>query len=82
VEDAAKDFGDVARVIPRALTMGVAPILAARSILVLAFGANKAEIVARSLLGPLTAEVPGSLLQAVPGKVTWMLDEGAARGLS
>jgi len=80
--DAARDFGDADRVIPRALTMGVAPILAARSILVVALGSSKADIVARSLLGPMTAQVPASLLQAVPGKVTWMLDEEAARGLS
>jgi glucosamine-6-phosphate deaminase len=79
--DAARDFGGIDRVIPRALTMGVAPILAARAILVLALGASKADIVTRSLLGPMTAGVPASLLQAVPGKVTWMLDEEAARGL-
>jgi glucosamine-6-phosphate deaminase len=80
--DAANDFGDAERVIPRALTMGISPILMARSILVLALGPKKAKVVARSLLGPMTAQVPGSLLQAVPGKVTWMLDEAAARGLS
>jgi glucosamine-6-phosphate deaminase len=80
--DAAKDFGGNTQVIPRALTMGVVPILAARSILILALGLSKAEIVARSLLGPMTAEVPASLLQTVPGKVTWMLDEEAAQGLS
>jgi glucosamine-6-phosphate deaminase len=80
--DAARDFGGLERVIPRALTMGVAPILAARSILVLALGTGKAEIVARSLQQPMTAAVPASLLQAVPGKVTWMLDEEAARGLA
>jgi glucosamine-6-phosphate deaminase len=79
--DAAREFGGIDRVIPRALTMGVAPILAARSILILALGAGKAEVVARSLQQPMTAAVPASLLQAVPGKVTWMLDEEAARGL-
>ena len=82
VVDAARDFGSVERVIPRALTMGMAPILAARSILVVALGSSKAEVVARSLLGPMSAELPGSLLQAVPGKVTWLLDEEAALGLA
>ncbi|SIO28746.1 glucosamine-6-phosphate deaminase [Singulisphaera sp. GP187] len=76
--DAAKDFGDESRVISRALTVGVAPILAARSILVVAFGPNKAEAVAQSLRGPITAQVPGSLLQSASGKVTWILDEAAA----
>lgn len=80
--DAAKDFGgDEASVIPRALTLGVAPILAARAILVIALGANKAEAVAASLTGPLTAKVPGSLLQSIPGRVTWILDTESARGL-
>jgi glucosamine-6-phosphate deaminase len=80
--DAAKDFGgQIERVPARALTVGVAPILAARSILVLAFGPAKAEAVARSVLGPMTAEVPGSLLQSARARVTWMLDEAAARGL-
>ena len=29
----------------------------------------------------MTSRVPGSLLQSVPGKVTWFLDAEAARGL-
>jgi glucosamine-6-phosphate deaminase len=80
--DAAKEFGGVDRVIPRALTMGLAPILTARSILILATGGRKAEAVARALTGPMTASLPASLLQAVAGKVTWMLDEAAASSLT
>ncbi|MDB5352832.1 MAG: 6-phosphogluconolactonase/glucosamine-6-phosphate isomerase/deaminase [Planctomycetota bacterium] len=80
--DAARDFGgEPDRVPERALTMGVATILSAREILILAFGAAKADAVARSLLGPITAQVPGSLLQTVAPKVTWILDEAAASGL-
>jgi glucosamine-6-phosphate deaminase len=83
IEDSARDFaGDPGRVPHRALTVGVAPILASRSILILAFGPSKAEAVARSLLGPITAEMPGSLLQTVSAKVHWMLDDAAARGLN
>jgi glucosamine-6-phosphate deaminase len=82
VADSAKDFdGDESRVPRRALTMGVAPILAARRILILAFGPAKAPAVARSLRGPVSAEMPASLLQTVPGKVHWILDEAAAREL-
>jgi glucosamine-6-phosphate deaminase len=77
--DAAREFGGEDRVIPRALTMGIAPILAARSILILATGAHKAEAVAAALTGPMTAVSPASLLQSVPAKVTWVLDEPAAR---
>ena len=79
--DAARDFGGVDHVIPRALTMGVATILAARSIVILATGAHKAEAVARALKGPMTAEVPASLLQSVAERVTWVIDEAAAQGL-
>ena len=79
--DASKDFGGEANVIPRALTMGVASILAARSILVLALGENKARAVAEALNGPITSRLPASLLQSVPGKVTWLLDEAAAKQL-
>lgn len=79
--DAAGDFGGEERVIPRALTLGVAPILAARTIVMVALGVKKAPAVAASLTGPLTARMPGSLLQTVPGKVAWFLDEAAAGGL-
>jgi glucosamine-6-phosphate deaminase len=80
--DAAREFGGVDRVIPRALTMGIAPILAARSIVILATGTHKAEAVARALTGPMTAELPASLLQSAADRVTWIIDEAAARGLS
>src|SRR5262249_53885567 len=76
--DAAREFGGENLVIPRALTMGLAPILAARSILVLAIGAHKAEIVAAALAGPVTAALPASLLRSVSERVTWILDESAA----
>jgi glucosamine-6-phosphate deaminase len=80
--DAANELSGIDRVIPRALTMGIASILAARSIVILATGAHKAEAVARALTGPMTAELPASLLQSVADRVTWVIDEEAARGLS
>lgn len=80
--DTAKDFGnDPDRVPKRALTLGVAAILAAREILILAFGSAKANAVAKSIRGPITASMPASLLQTVAGKVTWIVDEAAAGGL-
>ena len=79
--DAAKEFSGIDRVIPRALTMGVASILAARSIVILATGAHKAEAVARALTGPMTAELPASLLQSAADRVLWVIDEEAAQGL-
>jgi glucosamine-6-phosphate deaminase len=79
--DAAKEFGGADKVIPRALTMGLAPILAARSIVVLVTGAHKAEIIAMALRGEMTAQNPGSLLRTAGDRVTWLLDEPAAAGL-
>jgi glucosamine-6-phosphate deaminase len=80
--DAAADFGGKADQVPRrALTMGIAPIVNARSILVLAFGRNKAEAVAAALKGPITSTLPGSLLQTVSSTVTWLLDTDSAWAL-
>ncbi len=79
--DAAADFGVESAVIPRALTLGVGPILTARSIVLLALGPKKAEPVALALTGPITPRVPASLLRSVNRRVTWMLDEAAAQGL-
>ena len=81
VEDAVADFGSESEVIRRALTVGVAPILAARSILILALGGHKAEAVRGALMGPLTSRLPASLLQAAGSRVTWLLDAGASAGI-
>jgi glucosamine-6-phosphate deaminase len=79
--DAAKDFGAVDRVIPRALTMGIGTILAARSIVILATGEHKADAVSRALTGPMTPLLPASLLRSAAGQVIWVIDEPAAKGL-
>jgi glucosamine-6-phosphate deaminase len=80
--DAVREFGAPEKVIPRALTMGVRQILAARTIVMLATGPRKAPIVAQALLGPVTAAVPASLLQTVAERVVWILDEPAAAELA
>jgi glucosamine-6-phosphate deaminase len=81
--DSAHDFGGSPELVPpRALTMGVATILSARSILILAFGSAKAEAVARAIEGPITASLPASVLQTVADRVTWLVDEPAAAGLA
>jgi glucosamine-6-phosphate deaminase len=81
IADAAHEFGGESRVIRRALTLGVSQILAARSIVILALGSNKSEAVARASSSPMTALCPASLLQTVPSKVMWMIDDAAARGI-
>jgi glucosamine-6-phosphate deaminase len=69
------------RQVPRhAVTMGVGTILEARSCVLLATGAEKADIVARAIEGPLTAMVTATALQLHPA-CTIVLDEAAAGSL-
>ena len=63
------------------LTQGIGTILQARHLLLIAHGADKSEIVARALQGPVTPECPASALQLHP-RVTVVLDRAAAAGLS
>lgn len=80
--DSAAEFGSVDRVIPRALTLGIATILSARSIIMLATGGHKAEAVAGALLGVATAQLPASLLSYAAARTTWLIDHEAARGIA
>jgi glucosamine-6-phosphate deaminase len=72
--------GDPAAVPAEALSMGIATILHARRILLIATGAGKASIVARLLRGAVTTDVPGSFLQ-VHSDTEFLLDEAAAADL-
>ncbi len=60
-----------------ALTMGLATILEAKNILLLATGEEKAQIVQEALEGPVTTSVPASCLQWHPS-VYVFLDEPAS----
>jgi glucosamine-6-phosphate deaminase len=62
------------------LTLGVADLLAARRVLLLAFGRTKAGVVARALERPMTEELPASALQRHP-QATVLLDREAASAL-
>ena len=53
--------------VPRqAYTMGVGTIMNARKVLLIASGADKAEIIKKAFFGPVTPEVPASILQMHP----------------
>ncbi|MEP6800575.1 MAG: glucosamine-6-phosphate deaminase [Acidobacteriota bacterium] len=64
----------------RALTMGIETILSAKAILLVATGRSKAEAVAKTLRGPVTARCPASYLSLHP-RLTLLLDRAAAREL-
>ena len=67
--------------IPRhALTMGMHSIMMARQIMLLASGEGKADILKKALLGPITTQVPASLLQ-LHRDVIIIADQPAAKYL-
>lgn len=75
--EANKRFFEKEEDVPRqAYTMGIGTIMKAKKILLVASGADKAEIIAKSLTGPVTPQVPASILQ-FHNDVTVVCDEAA-----
>jgi glucosamine-6-phosphate deaminase len=72
--------GDLTRVPKEALSMGMATILRADVILLIATGEHKAAVVERMIRGPLTTELPASFLQ-LHRHVEVYLDRSAAAAL-
>lgn len=72
--------GDKANVPRRAITMGVGTILASHRCLALATGAHKAEIIAKTVEGPITSMITATALQLHP-HCTFVVDEAAAAEL-
>lgn len=69
--------GDPSRVPTEALSMGMATIFQARTVVLIATGVGKAAVVERMLRGPITTQLPASFLQLHPA-VTVMLDRAAS----
>ena len=76
----AKEFQNIAKVPRLAITMGISTILKARQILLMAWG-MKAPIVARSVEGDVSEQVPASILQQ-HNNCTFVVDELAAADLT
>ena len=79
--DAASDFFGAENVPRRAITMGVGTILNAWKIFILAFGENKAPIVARTVEGEPSTLVPATYLQQ-HRNVEMLLDPAASSDLT
>ena len=60
----------------RAITMGISQIMSAKSIILLAFGEGKSEILRAALTGEITPHVPASILQKHEN-LTVIADESA-----
>lgn len=69
-------FDSIDEVPREAYTMGIGTIMKAKKILVVANGEGKADIVRRAFFGPVTSEVPASILQFHPD-VTVIVDAAA-----
>ena len=75
--EANKRFFASEEEVPRqAYTMGIKNIMQAKKILVIVSGADKAQILEKVLHGPITPEVPASILQ-LHNDVTIVADESA-----
>ncbi len=79
--DASSDFFSEENVPLQAITMGLATILEARKIIVMALGEHKANIIREAAEGPRTEGVPASLLRKHPDCVM-LLDQAAASELT
>jgi len=80
-KDTAADFFGEENVPREAITMGVATILDAREILMIATGEHKADIVRRAVEGEVDHEVAATFLQQ-HANTTFYLDGPAAAGLT
>jgi len=81
IEANSRFFNSPDEVPKQALTMGIKTIMRARRLILLVKGADKAEILRKALLGPVTAEVPASILQLHPNIMAFV-DEEAASSLN
>lgn len=76
----SKYFGGRELPLTHGITQGIAQIMAADTVLVIANGAKKADIVRRAIEEPVTNEVPASVIQNHPNGY-FVLDEAAAADL-
>ena len=79
--DNARFFASEDDVPMHCITQGLSTILRARHLILLAFGAAKAEALADAVEGPVSASNPGSAIQLHP-HVTVLVDEAAAACLA
>ena len=76
IVDNSRLFNDISEVPTKAVTMGLQSIMNAKKIVLIATGKNKAKAIYDLLKGPMTADVPCSILQKHPD-CTIYVDEDA-----
>ncbi|MDZ4290173.1 MAG: glucosamine-6-phosphate deaminase [Prosthecobacter sp.] len=80
-QDAAADFRGEENVPHFAITMGVGTILRGKRLVLMAWGDNKAEMVAKAVEGPVTEAISASFLQD-HSNARFFIDQGAASELT
>ena len=76
IEANKRFFASEEEVPKQAYTMGIKNIMQAKKILIIVSGEDKADIVRDAFFGPLTPQVPASILQ-MHSDVTLVADEAA-----
>ena len=66
ISDNARFFESIDQVPRQAYSMGIKSIMQAKKVLMVVNGKNKAETVRKAFFGPVTPEVPASILQMHP----------------
>ena len=79
--DAAADFGGLAKVSKKAITMGIGKIMEAKRVVLLAWGEHKSMNVARAVEGSVLSDVPASYLQ-LHQNASFIIDTSAASDLT
>jgi glucosamine-6-phosphate deaminase len=79
--DATSEFGALANVPKKAITMGVSTILKAKRIVLLALGERKAQIIKKAVEGPVTEFIPASYLQGHSNTLA-VIDDAASAELT
>ena len=79
--DAASDFFGLEHVPQRAITMGVGTIMAAKKVILMAWGEGKSKIVKEAVEGAIRETIPATFLQQHQN-CNYVLDEAAASQLT
>ncbi len=79
--DASGDFFGLENVPRRAITMGVGTIMKAKKIILMAWGDGKADIIRKTVEGPILDQVPATFLQEHTNTL-FVLDAAAASQLT
>ncbi|NLY37217.1 MAG: glucosamine-6-phosphate deaminase [Tissierellia bacterium] len=80
IRDNSRFFDKLEDVPTQAITLGMRSIMESKQILFMASGANKAKAIRDAFEGPISVDVPASILQLHPN-ATILLDEAAAMEL-